>query len=149
MADEVLVKTVSATLTPANPSVSIVTSTHTLSLAPSEPFAASEGNEMLLKSDIDASFATYTTNYSTLTYSSIPGMLIYQSLKSIDGLSELVKKNGDPVALKTTTGTITCAVQVSATFTPPTPATPQTDSTTTYDLDFSFTDAAQTLTKSD
>ena len=147
MADEVLVKTVSATLTPANPSVSIVTSSHTLSLAPSEPFVASEGNEMLLESDIDASFATYTTNYSTPTYST-PGMLMYQSLKSIDGLSELVKKNGDPVALKTTTGTITCSL-VSPAMNPTPPSGPVPDTTPTYDLDFSFSDAAQTLTKSD
>jgi hypothetical protein len=143
MGDEVLVKTVSSSLQASNPSVTITGSTHTLSLAPSGPFASSESNEMLLKSDIEASFATYVTNYTTPVYST-PGTLKYASLKSISGLSTLVKKKGDPVALKSSSGTITCSL-VSPAMNPTPPSGPVPDSTPTYDVDFSFNDAAQTL----
>lgn len=147
MGDEVLVKTVSASLTATNPSVSIVTSSHTLSLAPSGPFVSSENNELLLESDIDSSFASYVTNYSTPLYST-PGTLKYQSLKSISGLSTLVTKNGDPVALKSSSGSITCSL-VSPAMNPTPPSGPVPDTTPSYDLDFSFNDAAQTLLLSD
>lgn len=148
MADEVVVKGASVSLTAVIPALIFDVKTHTLSQAPSGAFASSESNEILLESDIDASFASYTTPYKFPPYSSTPGTLMYQSLKSVSQLSELTNKNGEPVVLKKTTGTITCSVTVPAIFTPPS-SSPQTDSTTTYDLDFSFTDAAQTLTKSD
>lgn len=144
MAGEILVKTVSASLTPADPGVLIITSSHTLSLAPSGPFVTSEGNEVLLESDIDASFATYTTEYTTSEYNT-PGKLMYQSLKSINGLSELTNKNGEAVVLKSSSGTITCSLLAPA----QDPSIPASDTTPTYDLDFSFSDAAQTVSKSD
>ncbi len=143
MSDEVVVKGAKVSLSPA-PSAAgatIVTSTHTLSTAASGPFAGSESKEMLLESDIDASFTGYTTSYSKATY--VGGTLMYQSLKSVSSLSELTFKNGEPVVLKKTTGTITCAASPPANDPNAGP-----DATPTYDLDFSFTDAAQTLTKS-
>lgn len=145
MADEVVVKGASVSLAPAPSAagVSIITSTHTLSTAVSGPFAGSESNEIFLESDVDASFMGYTTSYSKASY--VGGMLMYQSLKSVSNLSELTSKNADPVVLKKTTGTITCSVSSPAIM-PGSP--PQNDTATSYDLDFSFTDAAQTLTKS-
>lgn len=143
MADEILVKTATASLSPVIPALVIVVSTHTLSLAASEPFFSISDNEALLESDIDAAFATFTTTYTMAPYAG--GTLLYQSLKSISGLSELVNKNGEPVALKTTEGTITCSVTVPAL----SASDSSPDTTLSYDLDFSFTDAAQTLAKSD
>lgn len=147
MADEVLVKTVSASLTPANPAVTIVTLAHVLSSAPSGPFAASEANELMLESDIDAAFASYTTVYTAvaggITYAG--GTIKYQSLKSIDGLSALVKKKGEPIALKSTQGTITCSVLTQALSV----SDGSPDATPSYDLDFSFGSAGQALTASD
>lgn len=147
MADEIAVKGASVSLTPA-PSAAgatIVTATHTLSTAASGPFATGESKEILLESDVDLSFVGYTTAYSKASY--VGGMLMYQSLKSISNLSELTTKNGEPVVLKKTTGTITCTVSSPAQM--PTSGGPQPDTTPSYDLDFSFTDAAQTLAKSD
>jgi hypothetical protein len=144
MADEVVVKGAGVSLSPA-PSAAgaaIVTTTHTLSTAGSGPFATGESKEILLQSDIDLSFVGYTTSYSKATY--VGGTLMYQSLKSVSNLSELTKKNGEAVVLKKTTGTITCI--------PSPPANDPNagpDATLSYDLDFSFTDAAQTLAKSD
>ena len=143
MADEILAKTASASLTAANPSVTIVTMTHTLGQAPSG-FAKTANNEIMLESDIDTSFATYTTNYTTPTYAT-PGTLMYQSLKSVDGLSELTKKDGEAIALKTTTGTITCSLVSPAID----PSTSNPDTSPSYDIDFSITNAGQTLSKSD
>ena len=148
MADEIVVKGASVSLTAVMPTLLFDVSTHTLSQAPSESFVASEGNEVMLESDVDAAFASYTTPYKFPPYISTPGAMAYQSLKSVSQLSELTMKNGDPVVLKTTTGTITCSVQTPAIFIPPS-GPPQNDATPTYDLDFSFTDAAQTLSKSD
>lgn len=147
MADEVAVKSASVSLKAVLPTLVIDVSSHTLSQAPSGVFAGSESNEILLKSDIDASFATFTTPYKFPPYMSTPGTLKYQSLKSVSNLSELTKKKGEPIVLNKTTGTITCSVTVPAILT--TTAGPQTDATPSYDLDFSFTDAAQTLAKSD
>lgn len=149
MADEAVVTGASVSLKAVISSLIFDVSTHTLSLATSGPFATAESKEMLLEADVEASFATYTTPYKFPPYVSTPGVLVFQSLKSINQLSELTTKNGEPVVLKKTTGTITCSVTMKAIFTPPAPATPQSDSSTTYDLDFSFTDVAQTLAKSD
>lgn len=143
MADEVVVKGASVSLSPAPSAtgVAIITMTHTLSTATSGPFAASESKEILLESDIDASFAGYSTSYTKASYTG--GTLTYQSLKSVKNLSELTKKNGEAVVLKKTTGTITCGAAGGTD-----PSTGSPDPTLSYDLDFSFTDAAQTLTKS-
>lgn len=146
MADEILAKDASASLAAAIPTVIIMTTTHTVGMAPSGPFVAAAGSEVLLESDIDASFADYTTDYSTAIFID-PGTLKYQSLKSVSGMSELTKKNGDAIALKTTTGTITCSLVKPAKN--PVPPTPVPDATPTYDIDFSFTDAGQTVAKSD
>lgn len=147
MADEIVVKGASVSLTPAPSAAgaSIVTTTHTLSTAASGPFATGENNEILLQSDIDLSFVGYTTSYSKASYAG--GTLMYQSLKSVSNLSELTKKNGEAVVLKKTRGTITCSVSSPAQM--PTSGGPQPDTTPSYDLDFSFTNASQTLAKSD
>jgi len=146
MPDEIVVKGASVSLTPAVPTVIITTSTHTLSVASSGPFVAADGNEALLESDIDASFVGFQTLYDNSPF--LKGTLIYQSLKSVSDLSKISKKNGEAVALKSTTGTITCSVIPAIDPTPP-PPTGKPDTAVSYDLDFSFTDAGQTLLKSD
>lgn len=141
MADEVVVKGATVNLTATGITIGPPT-THTLSTAASGPFTASEGNEVLLESDIDLSFVGFSISYMKGSY--VGGTLMYQSLKTVSNLSELTFKNGEPVVLKKTTGTITCM--------PSPPANDPNagpDAALTYDLDFSFTDAAQTLTKSD
>lgn len=147
MADEVLVKTASVSLSPAIPTVNIDVDSHTLALAPSAPFTSSESNELLLESDIEASFAGYVTPYDNLPFDDTPGVIIFQSLKSVSALSEFVKKNGDAIALATTEGTITCMVSVPAVNTKP--PSPVPDTNLTYDLDFTISDPGQTLTVSD
>lgn len=142
MGDEVVVKTASVSLTAAIATVTAFTPTHTLLLAPSEKFASSEGNEMLLESDVDSSFATYVSPYVNAPY--IGGTLIYKSLKSISNLSELTKKDGEFVVTKKTEGTIECS---AAGGTDPGSGSP--DSNTSYDFDFTISDAGQTLTLSD
>ena len=145
MPDELVVKGASVSLTQAVPSVIITTSTHTLSVASSGPFVAADGNEALLESDIDASFVGFQTLYDNAAF--LKGTLIYQSLKSVSGLSTISKKNGDATVLKSTTGTITCSVIPAIQPPPPPGGTP--DTAVSYDLDFSFTDAGQTFVKSD
>ena len=140
MADEVVVKGASVSLS-NSAGATIIINTHTLSTAASGPFAASESKEILLESDIDKSFASYSTPYIMTPY--VGGTLMYQSLKSVSNLSELTKKNGEAIVLKKTTGTITCTASGG---TDPSSGSP--DTTLTYNLDFSFTDASQTLTKS-
>ena len=141
MADEFAVKGATVMLSSSAGAV-IVVMTHTLSSAPSEPFVAADGGELLLESDIDAAFAGYTSPYTMASY--VGGTLSYQSLKSVSDLSELTKKDGEAVALKKTTGTITCS---AAGGTDPSSGSP--DPQTSYDLDFSFIDAGQMLAKSD
>lgn len=142
MGEQVVVKTASVSLTAAIPTVTAFTPTHTLSLAPSEGFTSSEGNEILLESDVDSSFATYVSPYVNAPY--VGGTLTYKSLKSISNLSELTKKDGEFVVTKKTEGTIECSA-VGGTD----PGSGSPDSNTTYDFDFSFTSAGQTLAKSD
>lgn len=144
MADEIVVKGASVSLSaaPSAGGAVIVTTTHTLSTAGSGPFATGESKEIMLESDVDLSFVGYTTSYSKTPYAG--GTLMYQSLKSVSNLSELTKKNGEAVVLKKTTGTITCSL-----LSPAVDTNGVTDTTPSYDLDFSFTDAAQTLAKSD
>ena len=146
MADNIVVKGAMVSLTPVVSTVQIVSKTHTLSNATSGPFYAIEGNEVFLEEDIDASFSGYTTPYLNSDF--VGGTLEYQSLKSISNLSELTNKKGNPVVTKKTQGTITCKVSQKAIKPPPPPGgTP--DPLLTYDLDFSFTDAGQTLSNSD
>lgn len=143
MPDELVVKGASVSLTPVDATQAIVTMTHSLSILASVPVLKSASSDVFVEADVDASFATYTTQYTKPPYST-PGTLMYQSLKSIGGLSELSTKQGEPAVLKTTEGTITCSV-VPATD----PSSGNTDPAPSYDLDFAFTDAAQTLAKSD
>jgi hypothetical protein len=147
MAEEIVVKGASVSLTPASTAAGITLNmgtpvTHTLSKAGSGPFTTSESNEILLESDIDLSFIGFSTSYSKGTY--VGGGLVYQSLASVSNLSELTTKNGEPVVLKKTTGTITCMASPQANDPNAGP-----DAAVSYDLDFSFTDASQTLAKSD
>lgn len=144
MADEIVVKSAQVSLSPAPSAAgaSIIMTTHTLSTALSGPFTTSESNEVLVQSDIDASFLGFSTPYTKASY--VGGTLMYQSLKSVSNLSQLIKKDGKPVVIKKTTGTITCA-----------PAPPANDpnigpdATPMYDIDFSFTNAGQTVSKVD
>src|SRR5262245_59934146 len=108
----VLVKGATATLTPVVPTVTITVTTHTMDLIVSGPFATSEAKEILLEKDIDKSFSTYLTSYDNATFKG--GTMKYQALAKIQNLFTLTKKKGDPVALATTTGTITCKVLTPA-----------------------------------
>ena len=146
MADEFVVKNASVSLSAVVPTLTFDVSSHTLSLASSGPFATSDGQEILLESDVDASFATYTTPYKNASFS-VPGTLMYQSIKSIDGLSELTKKDSEAVVLKSSSGTITCSITLPAQDT--SSGSPVPDPAPSYDLDFSFSDAGQSLSKSD
>ena len=148
MAGEIVVKGASVSLRPSNPVATIITTTHTLSISTTGPFLTSASNEILLEADVDASFASYTTQYNATPAHSIPGTLMYQSLKSITQLSEFTNKNSEPIVIKSTEGAITCAVipgtESKIPGSPPTP-----DINSSYDIDFSFSDAVQTLSKSD
>lgn len=144
MTSELLTQTAVAKLTPVISAVTIAMPTHTMSIVVSGPFLKSDNLEVLVQRDIEASFATYKTPYIKAAYS-VPGTLTYASLAAINDLSEVTTKNGEPVALKKTTGTITCAVAPAQT--PPPASSP--DTAVTYDLKFEFTVPGQTLTKSD
>jgi|GEM_PF-2263550 len=146
MADEVVVKTAMVTLTAATPTVIGFVPTHTLSLAPSEPFASSDSNEMLLESDLEASFSTYTSPYNETTY--LLGTLTFQSLKSVTNLSEVVTKDGEPIVTKKTEGTITCSAAGATDKTTSAPAQIP-DPNSSYDFDFVISNAGQTLASSD
>lgn len=146
MPAELVVKTAQVKLEPAIPTVSIVAMTHTLSMATSGPFVSAMSNEVLVKDDVDASFATYTTTYNSAAF--LGGTLKYQSLKSVSQLSTLVKKDGKEVVTKSTTGVIACSVMVPAQQpNPPGPPTP--DSNVSYDLKFSILQTGQQLASAD
>lgn len=144
MADEIVVKGAQVSLSPAPSAAgaSIVMTSHTLSTAVSGPFVTSESMEALLESDLSAAFMGYSTSYTKASY--VGGTLMFQSVKSVSNLSQLVNKNGNPVLLKKTTGTITCVPSP-----PANDANVGPDATPMYDLDFSFTSAGQTLSKVD
>lgn len=144
MTDLLAVKTATISLqAQLPPTLTILTPTHTLSQASSGPFFTSESNEVLLEEDIEASLKSYITQYTNGAFSA-PGMLKFNSIKSISGLSELLTKNGEAVVTEKTEGTITCSVTLPAVNSQGT-----SDPITSYDLDFSFIDVAQTLTSSD
>lgn len=145
MPSELLTVNAIAKLTPVLTTVTGIVPQHVMRLAPSGPFASSEGRELLLESDIDASFASYTSAYVNGPYS-VMGALRYQGLKSIAGLSALTKKGDAPVALKKTTGIITCQVTLPAQTPPPTSSG---DLIPSYDIRFEFVFAGQTLASSD
>src|SRR5688572_6711092 len=109
----------------------------------SGPFATSESKEILLEKDIDKSYSTYITGYDNASFKG--GTMKYQAIAKIANLSTLTKNKGDPIALLTTPGTITCTVMTPAIES--SSGTP--DPVTIYSLDFEFTDAAQSLSKSD
>jgi hypothetical protein len=143
--DELLVKGAQASLRPSNPSVTITVASHALSLATSGPFASASA-ELLVQADIEASFATYVTAYTTATHT-IPGALAFQSLKSVSQLSTLTAKKGAKVATRATTGVITCSLTAPAQ--QPNSPSPIADATPSYDLEFSISNAGQTFAKSD
>ncbi|WP_045855613.1 hypothetical protein [Teredinibacter purpureus] len=145
MGEEVLVKSVSATLAPVDKKLSITVASHSLALAPSGPTLTVGGKEVLVESDIEASFATYVAAYTTAIHDT-PGSLKFAMLNSVDGLSTVTTKKGNPVALKGTTGTISVSLVSPAINSKP--PTPVPDATPMYEIDFSFSDAAQTLVKS-
>lgn len=151
MSNLIVVKSSSVSLTAVIPTLLFDLNSHTLSKLPSGDFVTSDGNEVLLESDIDESLSSYETPYKFLPYISVPGKLKYQSIKTISSLSDMTQKNGEAIVTKITEGTITSSVEVQAQaqFIPPSPAPPQLDATPTYDLDFTFTDAGQTFVKSD
>lgn len=148
MSDSLAVKTATISLQ-SQPPLTITVQTHTLSLANSGPFFTSESNEVLLEADIEASLKSYITQYTNAPYATPPGTLKFDRIKSISGLSELLTKDGEAVVTEKTEGTITCSVTVPAVDPKSPPASPVPDSTMSYDLDFSFTNVAQTLTSSD
>ena len=149
MSNLIVVKSSSVSLTAVIPTLLFDLNSHTLSKSPSGDFVTSDGNEVLLESDIDEFLSFYETPYKFPPYISVPGKLKYQSIKTISSLSDMTQKNGEAIVTKITEGTITCSVEAQAQFIPPSPAPPQLDATPTYDLDHTFTDAGQAFVKSD
>jgi hypothetical protein len=144
MSDELVVRGAQASLSPSIPTLSIDVTSHVLSLVTSGPFATSASSEVLVQADVEMSFSTYVTPYKTAAFPT-PGALKFKALKSVSQLSGLIVKKGAAVVTKRTHGVITCTVvPAQSTSSPPVP-----DPAPSYELEFTISDAGQTLARSD
>ena len=145
MADEIVVKGGVLQLEPIVPTQpSILTSIHSIAELKSGPLAKSEGEEVVVESDIEKSLESYTTQYSTSTFPVSPGTLEFKKIEDIQNLSTLTKKDGVPVVIKSTQGVISMKVLIGQ---EAKDNNGNSDTVKEYSLKFSIKSAGQTLSK--